>query len=87
VDEIGINLDRDYFFGPFEQRLGQRALARANFDDQRRTLDGNRLGDPRQDGFAGKEVLPEPPPQGLTLYVDAARAEPETCLRRHRLAE
>jgi hypothetical protein len=64
VDQIGIDLDGDYFFGPFEQRLGQRALARANFDDQGRTLDGNGRSDPRQDGFARKEVLPEPPPQG-----------------------
>jgi hypothetical protein len=34
VDQIGINLDGDDFFGAFEQRLGQRTLARANFDDQ-----------------------------------------------------
>jgi hypothetical protein len=58
VDQIGINLDRNHFFGPLEECLGQRALARANFDDQGRTLAGNRRSDPRQDGFARKEVLP-----------------------------
>jgi hypothetical protein len=48
----------------FEQRLGQRALARANFDDQRSTLDSNRRSNSRQDGFARKEMLAQPPPQG-----------------------
>jgi hypothetical protein len=41
----------------FEQRLGQRALARADFDDQRRTLATRRRRDSRQDGFAREEML------------------------------
>ena len=64
MDQVGIDLDGNYFFGPFEQRLGQRTLAGADFDDQGRTLGGNGRSDPRQDGFASEEVLPEPPPQG-----------------------
>ncbi len=64
VDQIGIDLDRDDFFSPFEQRLGQRTLARTNFDHQRRTLESNGPSDSCQDGFAREEVLPESPPQG-----------------------
>jgi len=67
VDQIGIDLDRDNFFSLFEQRLGQRALARANFNDQRRTrvfFFTSRKSDSRQDGFTREEVLPQPPPQG-----------------------
>lgn len=64
VDQIGIDLDRDDFFGPFEQCLGQRALAGANFDDQRRSLLTSCLGDSRQDGFTREVMLPQPPPQG-----------------------
>jgi hypothetical protein len=44
-----------------EQRLGQRAFAGADFDDQRCA---RRLGNSRQDGFAREEMLPQPPPQG-----------------------
>jgi hypothetical protein len=64
VDQIGIDLDRDDFFGPFEQCLGQRAFAGANFDDQWRALDSSGRSNSCQDGFARKEVLPQPPPQG-----------------------
>ena len=64
MDQIGINLDRDDFLSLFEQRLGQRALARANFDQQRRALLAGGRSNPRQDGFAGEEMLPQPPPQG-----------------------
>jgi len=64
VDQIGIDLDGDDFFGPFEQCLGQRALARTNFDDQWRALVGSGSRNSRQDGFAREEVLPQPPPQG-----------------------
>jgi hypothetical protein len=62
VDQIGIDLDRDNFFSLFEQRLGQRALAGADFDDQRRILAGNGR-DSRQNGFAREKVLAQPPPQ------------------------
>ena len=64
MDQIGIDLDRDDFFGPFEQCLGQRAVAGANFDDQWRALDSSGRRDPCQDGFARDEMLPQPPPQG-----------------------
>jgi hypothetical protein len=67
VDQIRIDLDRDDFFSVLEQRFGQRALARANFNDQRRTRVfsfTSRKGDSRQDRFAREEVLPQPPPQG-----------------------
>ena len=64
MDQIGIDLDGDDFFGPFEQCLGQRAFARTNFDDQRRTLVSRGRSNSCQDGFAREEVLPQPPPQG-----------------------
>jgi hypothetical protein len=48
----------------YEKCFSQRAFARANFDDQRRTLDSNGRSDPRQNGFAREEMLPQPPPQG-----------------------
>ena len=63
MDQVRIDLDRDDFFGLFEQRLGERSLARADFDDQRRILAGNGRNS-RQDGFAREEVLAQPPPQG-----------------------
>jgi hypothetical protein len=64
VDQVGIDLDRDDFLSLFEQRLGQRALARANFDDRERILSAGGRSNSCQDGFASEEMLPQPPPQG-----------------------
>jgi hypothetical protein len=63
VDQHRIHLDRNHALGARQQFFGQRALARTDFDRERRRIRACRGSDFFKDGFAGEEMLPETPAQ------------------------
>lgn len=57
IGQLRIKFDRDYVFGPFQQKFRQRAFARTNFGNYGFILGAGGNCDAPKNGLIGEKVL------------------------------